>query len=44
MEQIDLTVKIYFLGNYVKFNKYYLITFQQIIDSLRNNNYRIKYK
>ena len=39
MEQSDLTVKIHFPGNYVKLNKYYLITFQQIIDSLRSNNY-----
>ena len=39
MEQNDLTVKLHFLVNYVKFDKYYLITFQQIIDSLRSNNY-----
>ena len=39
MEQSDLTVKIHFLGNYVKFDKIYLITFQQIIDSIKSNNY-----
>ena len=39
MEQSDLAVKIHFLGNYVKFNKYYLIMFQKIIDSLTSNNY-----
>ena len=39
MDQSDLTVKIHFLGNDVKFNKYYFITFQQIIDSLIGNNY-----
>ena len=41
---MDSTAKIHFLGNYVKFNKYYFITFQQIIDSLRNNNYWINHK
>ena len=44
MEHSDLTVKIHFRNNYVKFKKYYFITFQQIIDSLRSNNYSIKYK
>ena len=39
MEQSDLTVKLYFRDNYVKFNKYNVITFQQIIESLRSNNY-----
>ena len=33
-----------FLGNYVKFKKYYLGTNKKIINSLRNNNYWIKYK
>ena len=33
MEQSDLTAKIQFRGNYVNFNKYNLITFQQIVDS-----------
>ena len=39
MEHSDLPVKIYFRGNYVKFNKYYFIIFQQVIDSLRSNDY-----
>ena len=39
VEQSDLTVKINFRGNYVKVKKYYLIIFQQIIDSLWSNNY-----
>ena len=44
MKQSDLTVKIHFRGNYVKFNKYNLNTFQQIIESLMSNNYCIKNK
>ena len=39
MELSDLTVKINFPGNYVKFNKYNFIVFQKIIYSLRRNNY-----